>query len=1286
MMKNLRLLLLAGSLIALFLGWFPLQSASAGEPVPTMIDPVLEEAGRLRRASPGDTLHLRQSAHDVTITTSHHTTRLPLDALAGVLCLPLAVGELSLRLSPDDPLDLSVHHDAGRDRVIINAGRNLNLLAANLTGALQLDGHGAITVSGPVHLDRGLTAAARVFTLAPAGTIAAASATLHTTETLSLQAGRLEIDGDLTLRSGGQLTLRDQPTRPLMVNAGGDLLLQAEQLVDIVALDHPDSALISGGDLRLRSPHPVRGDVHYFSGGVFAIEQPDGRPGQLISPHDPLVLANGDVALGDYTGASLHVLAGGSVTLGNVTITGPDTGPNSINPGNANTFNGVDTLASLATVSLSNGTAGTINGAITPTLDIRAGIDWTTFDGGPPGSQTIPPVINPTFSAATSAAITVTGVISMAAEESLVLLTNRYRPNGLSGDITTGDINAGVNQSQTNGGSVAVDSRGDISVGNVSTAAEVAGQQVTAGNAGDIGLLALNGEIVTTGNLAAFSRTPGNSSGSAGDGGFIVAAAANGIRIANGTGAVQTFAFSNDAGSAGNGGNVGLLTTDGDIDTGPISAQAFSPDGPTGNAGDVLLQADGGAITLGNNFFAALNAGSLGTPPGNGGAVTLTAQADLTIAGNILTNVAGPDGDAGDIHLFSATGDIAAADILAPATSNGVPGNGGDVTVEAPAGAITTGDVAGFSNAFFINNDARDGGDILIKAQGDLTTGGVETYSEARGAQGDAGAGGGIWLESQGGSLTTGGSLRAFSRSALNNGTSAGAQEGGDVVIQAAASISVSGQIEAFSESGLFGGGGGVNATATNGGTIALTATTGSITTGGDLLSYALAERNTGNGGPISVSAAAGLLINHGSGDIETYARSTNGSVGDGGSVALSTAAGNITLASVNSRANNTFANSPTGHGGDISLATQAGRISLSGHLFGALQSGATGSGLIGDSGDINLTATQGIAVAAGGVNAAAFGIDGDGGDIRLMTSGGDISLIGVVNAGAIHNSRTPGSAGSITMQSLPGNITVQDIRAVSQALLINNDARDGGAISLQAPNGAITTGLIESFSEARGRVGNTGDGGPVEIMAGGSITVGGHVETYALASINNNNSGAAGRGGDIRLQTGGALVITDSLRTFSAATGPNGQASQAGDVTLLAGGDIELTFIDARAPGFAGSGQGGMVEITSGQFLRATGTIGNSVFNFPSDATISTAGRPHTSAITIIHGGAGMIPFVVGDAATNGAANRLTTGDAKLDPLRSFLTDHFEPPNLRIITINLSPPVEAVYLPVLLR
>ena len=36
-----------------------------------------------------------------------------------------------------------------------------------------------------------------------------------------------------------------------------------------------------------------------------------------------MILATGDVSFGSYTGASLHILAGGSVTIeGNVEITG----------------------------------------------------------------------------------------------------------------------------------------------------------------------------------------------------------------------------------------------------------------------------------------------------------------------------------------------------------------------------------------------------------------------------------------------------------------------------------------------------------------------------------------------------------------------------------------------------------------------------------------------------------------------------------------------------------------------------------------------------------------------------------------------------------------------------------------------------------------------------------------------------------------------------------------------------------------------------------------------------
>ena len=46
------------------------------------------------------------------------------------------------------------------------------------------------------------------------------------------------------------------------------------------------------------------------------IETLDGRPGDLVSPKDPVVLSTRNVSLGAYTGASLHILAGGSVTTG----------------------------------------------------------------------------------------------------------------------------------------------------------------------------------------------------------------------------------------------------------------------------------------------------------------------------------------------------------------------------------------------------------------------------------------------------------------------------------------------------------------------------------------------------------------------------------------------------------------------------------------------------------------------------------------------------------------------------------------------------------------------------------------------------------------------------------------------------------------------------------------------------------------------------------------------------------------------------------------------------------
>jgi len=178
--------------------------------------------------------------------------------------------------------------------------------------------------------------------------------------------GQLRVGRDLTLQAQNTLQARDSATNPFIASAGGKLVMQGNQAVDIVVLSHPNSGLFSGGDMVLRSANTVGGDVHYWSGGNFRIEKLDGNLGNLFSPADPVIRASGDVSFDSYTGASLHIFAGGSVTItGNVNITGPDTAANSI----------------AENVTLSDGTTIVpINGSTQPTLDIRAG---TTAIGTP---------------------------------------------------------------------------------------------------------------------------------------------------------------------------------------------------------------------------------------------------------------------------------------------------------------------------------------------------------------------------------------------------------------------------------------------------------------------------------------------------------------------------------------------------------------------------------------------------------------------------------------------------------------------------------------------------------------------------------------------------------------------------------------------------------------------------------------------------------------------------------------------------------------------------------------
>jgi hypothetical protein len=137
------------------------------------------------------------------------------------------------------------------------------------------------------------------------------------------------------------------------------MVVQGDRTVDIFALNHPNSGLFSSGDMVLRSANQVGGDAHYWSGGNFRIEQLDGSLGDLYSPYDPVIRSLGDITFNNYGGASLHVLAGGSVTvLGAIAISAPDV---------------VEGLSE--NIALSDGTIVSIDGTSRPTLDIRAGIN-----------------------------------------------------------------------------------------------------------------------------------------------------------------------------------------------------------------------------------------------------------------------------------------------------------------------------------------------------------------------------------------------------------------------------------------------------------------------------------------------------------------------------------------------------------------------------------------------------------------------------------------------------------------------------------------------------------------------------------------------------------------------------------------------------------------------------------------------------------------------------------------------------------------------------------------------
>jgi len=899
--------------------------------------------------------------------------------------------------------------------------------------------------------------------------------------------GQLNSGRDLNLKAQNNLKIRDNSNNAFVADAGSDLFLQANQAIDIFALNHPDSGLFSGNDLILLSENPVIGDARYFSGGSFRIEQLDGSLGDLESPNDPIIRASGDVSFDSYEGASLHILAGGSVNItGDVTITGAD-GENGLQE----------------TVTLSDGESLEIDGKNQATLDIRAG---TTAFGieGVSGSASFTPGNPNTGGSGSSRDIVIGGSIIVYDDDSLVFLSNQYNADSslsggnirVEGDIDTwsevgggrilidskGDINTqslksySFSSSQTsgNGGDIALTAGGDITTLSLDSSSLSSSDKGNSGNGGDISITAGGGNITTSQSLKSYSLSDGNS----GNGGAISITADDGNIT---TLSLDSSSYSSsDGGSSENGGAITLIAG-GDITTNKkLDSSSFSPDGSSKNGGAIAFKAGGNIKTS-----ESLNSYSFSdkVSSGKGGAVALTAGGDITTSSLDSSSLSfdGSSGNGGAISITADDGNITTLSLDSSSISfEGNSGNGGAIALTA-GGNIKTSeslDSSSFSYSFSDKVSSGNGGAIALKAGGDIKTSeSLDSSSSSFG--GNSGNGGKILLEANNGiaveTIVTSSSknsgnidikTKAGSFSLENSSISSNAigdGDAGDIKIEAL-SIELT---QSDITSSVSGTGNSGNISLNSVGVIYLdnsrlfttmepgaTGEEGNIqisTQKLQLENYSLINTGTygsGNAGDVKINAQEVLLNN------SSNILSLTSDAGNAGNINLNVS-GKVALTN-NSNISTASTLKSTGNSGDISIKSNQ-LLLTEGSQLQALTEGT------GNSGDININVVDIVDISGVSNNGNISGIftsskgenSGEGGDLTINTRSLNINNGGVLNAQNFSTS----SGGNITI-----NADTVSLENGGQVLADTNGEGKAGEVTINATKYINIFGVDSEF------------------------------------------------------------------------------------------------------------------------------------------------------------------------------------------------------------------------------
>ena len=1114
-----------------------------------------------------------------------------LSAPGGNITVASVPGENLLRISqPGNLLSLEIPANAGTSGNISVATLPKLLTGSGLnnTGGLTVNSNGQVqlTASG-IQVNPGDVVAKSV---------TSGTATLSAAQNLTLPESQLQTTGDLNLLAKDTVRVRDSVANPFVAQAGGNLYIQGNQNIDILALNHPQTPFVSGGNLSLVSDGNVSGDAHFTSGGQFSIRNLSGGAGNFVSLYDPIIRANGDVIFGNYTGVALKVEATGGIQGGNITITGPDT--SLAGDPDLTTSSALILSAGLGTVTLPTTTFPFLPGGANftnPTNSLPKG----SIQVGDINTSPIAPTVNG-------------GLIKLSTQSD-------------TGNITTGNLNSSATGAGGNGGAISLTTAdGSIITGNLNSSATGA-----LSNGGIISLITA-GKTITTGNINSSGTTNGGNVTFTGP--LTLANATTNINT-SGTASIN---FNSTVDGAGTSGLV-LTTGIGDINFDGAVSGLTSLTTNTANTNVANNITSTGDITFNSNVTLT----GTGSKEFSAGTGTIAFNNNLTAGANNLTLTADEINWPGGTNVVTGTGNL----VLQPFTpgQNITIGGVGDTAntldlTTTEINALQNASANGFSQITIGRNNGS--GAIALKSANFNDPLTIQSPNGQINTQGT--------IATNNNNLTFNGNLNLIADTTFNAGT--GAIAFNNNLTAGANNLTLTADEINWP--------GGTNVVTGTGNLVLQPFTPGqNITIGGvgdtaNTLDLTTTEINALQDASANGFSQITIGRNNGSGAINIInpvtfkdpvtIESPTGT----GSI---TATGNITgtdNASITLLANqNITTQSITTEGNNITLTSNNGAIDTTGRVLDSNFNNTGNSGNISLSANGNVSTANIDASTATG-NAGKININSTNGNISTSdliatgaAQGGNISVSatnGVIDtsAGQVNASSTGGNGGAISFTAAnnirSGKITTTDNFLTFRANEINflsgaNSISGSGQLTLQpftvgqniniggigdtANTLDLTTTDIEALTEGFSQIiigGNNGSGainivnpvtfknpvtiqsptGTGSITATGNITGTGNASITLLAKQNINTQSITTEGNNITLtSTNGAIDTTGGVLDSNA-----NDTGNSGNISLSANGNVSTVNIDASTT----TGNAGNINInsTTGAINTSTGQV----------------------------------------------------------------------------------------------